>query len=287
MEASHIQGGKAKGKGKGETFAAIASKAALKPVGVEPPHRQTKITDSFWPAQSNAKPAKPPPPPTRPSLVLALTHHTLSTTLKAKAAILAPALVEVCNIALASDPIHTNVWVSAAKWTPTGNLVVFTGPRVSCDALFATSHLLTSAVSQALLDNPIISSRLNVKWGKVLINSIPTSVVEGHLHMHSPSTCWQVLIDNNPSLCNLKVCQLPSWVHRPSLFTPGSSSSLVLTFEDPDGTTAPSLIHACNMYAFGAQCRVKVWKQLPPSPAKCVVTKLAKDLHGVQSEASA
>ena len=95
--------------------------------------------------------------------MLALTHHMLSTTLKAKAAILAPALVEICNDALASDPTHANVWVSAAKWTPTGNLVVFAGPGVSRDALFATSHLLTTTISRALPDHPTISSCLNVK----------------------------------------------------------------------------------------------------------------------------
>jgi len=50
VEVSCVQGGKAKGKGKGETFAAIASKAVSKPIGVEPPHRQTKITDTFQPA---------------------------------------------------------------------------------------------------------------------------------------------------------------------------------------------------------------------------------------------
>jgi len=121
----------------------------------------------------------------------------------------------------------------------------------------------------------------------VLINSVPTGVIEGHPHTHSPPTCWQVLIDNNPSFRNLKVCQLPSWVRRPSLYTLGSSSSLVLAFEDPDGTIAPSLIRACNVYAFGAQCCIKAWKQPPPSPAKHAVKKLAKDLRGVWSEALA
>ena len=165
----------------GKSFAEVASKAASKPIGMELPCRQTKITDTFKPAQTNSKPAKLPPPPVRPSLVLALTYHMLSLIFKAKAeTVLAPALVEVCYDALASDPIHANIWVSAAKWTPNGNLVVFAGPRVSHDALFTTSHLLTSAVSQALLDNPKISSHLNVKWGKVLINSVPTGVVEGH-----------------------------------------------------------------------------------------------------------
>ena len=96
--------------------------------------------------------------------MLALTHHMLSMTLKAKVdSILAPALVKVCNATLASNPIHTNVQVSTAKWTPMGNLVVFASPGVSCNALFATSYLLTTAVSQALPDNLIISSHLNVK----------------------------------------------------------------------------------------------------------------------------
>ena len=262
--------GKPSGKGKGETFVEVTTKAVLKPIGVEPPCRQTKITDTFKLAQTNSRPAKPPPLPVRPSLVLALTYHMLSLMLKTKMdSVLAPALVKVCNDALASDPTHANVWISAAKWTSKGNLVVFAAPGVSCNALFSTFHLLTSAISQALLDNPKISSCLNVKWGKVLINLVPTSIVKGHPHMYSPPTCWQVLIDNNLFLKHLKVCQLPSWVCHPSLFKPRLQSSLVLAFEDPDGTIAPSLICAHHMYTFGAQCQVKAWKQPPPFPAKC------------------
>jgi len=188
---------------------------------------------------------------------------------------------------LSSDPIHTNVWVSAAKWTPKGNLVMFTGPRVAHDTLFATSHLLTTAVSQALPDDPKISSRLNVKWGKVLINSVPTSIIKGHLHAHLPPTCWQVLIDNNPSLCHLKVCQLPSWVHHLSLFTTNLASSLVLTFENPDRTITPSLIKSRFLYAFGTQCCIKAWHQPSLSPAKSEAMKLAKDLQSTLSAALA
>ena len=174
MAMSCTQGGKAKGKGKGESFAEVTSKAASKPIGVEPPHRQTKITDTFKLAQTNSKLAKPPPPPTRLSLVLSLMHHMLSSMLQAKAvSVLALALVEVCNDMLSSDPVHANVWVSTAKWTPKGNLGVFTGPDVTHDALFATSHLLTTAISWALPDDPRISSCLNVKWGKCYILVLP------------------------------------------------------------------------------------------------------------------
>ena len=243
------KGGKAKGKGSGQTFAEVASKAALKPAGVQPPKKQTKITDTFPPHST--------PSPTRPSIVLSLLHHMLTSTLKAAAAtVLAPALVEVSNATLAANPQYAHIRVSAAKWTPKGNLVVFAGPGVSHDALYSAAPLINSAVSKALLEDPRISARLNVKWGKVLINLVPTGVVEGHPTAHSPATCWQVLLDNNPALfCHLKVCQLPSWVQRPSLFQPGLSLSLVFAFEDPDGTIALTLIKARNVY--------RLWGSVP------------------------
>ena len=88
----------------------------------------------------------------------------------------------------------------------------------------------------------------------------------GHPHAHLPATCWQVLIDNNPSLRSLKVCQLPSWVWHPSLFQPGSQSSLVLAYEDPDGSITQSILAQHHLYAFRAQCKVVKWHQAPPSP---------------------
>ena len=257
--------GKAK---KGASFADVAAKAAKKPGGAEPPHHQSKITQHFQPA-ATAKPAKPPPPPARPSVVLSLTNHTLTSTLQSHAdSVVAPALVKAMNRDLAASPTHASVRVSAAKWTPKGNLVVFAGPSISCETLFLALPLLTQSVSQALPDDPAISSRLNVKWGKVLINSVPTGVIEGYPHMHLPATCWQVLIDNNPSLRPLKVCQLPSWVRRPSLFKPGSQSSLVLAYEDPDGSVTQSILAQRHLYAFGAQCKVVKWRQAPPSPVR-------------------
>ena len=82
---------------------------------------------------------------------------------------------------------------------------------------------------------------------------------------HSPSVCLQDLLENNPSLCPLKVTQLPSWVQAPCLFQPGSSSSLVFAFEDPDGSIAPSLIAARHLFCFGARVMVRCWRQPPPS----------------------
>ena len=113
--------------------------------------------------QTSAKPPKPTLPPPRPSLVLSLIGHMLDTTLKTQAGILAPGLVGVCNVALASVLTFASVQVSACRWTPKGNLVVFTRPDMSRDQLSAASHLLTTAVAALLPDaSARISSHLNV-----------------------------------------------------------------------------------------------------------------------------
>ena len=217
-------------------------------------------------AQTSAKPQKPAPPPPRPSLVLSFIGHTLDMTLKTQAGVLAPGLVGVCNDALASIPTFASVRVSACRWTPKGNLVVFAGPDMSRDQLSAASHLLTLAVAASLPDASVrVSSRLNVRWGKVLVNGVPTGVTDDSSATHSPSTCLQDLLENNPSLRPLNVTQLPSWVWAPHLFQPGSSSSLVFAFEDPDGTIAPSLIAARHLFCFGARAMVRRWRQPPPS----------------------
>ena len=190
----------------------------------------------------------------------------LDTTLKMQAGILAPGLVGVCNDALASIPTFVSVRVSACRWTPKGNLVVFASLDTLRDQLSATSHLLTTAIATSLPDaSTHIFFCLNVCWGKVLVNGVPTGVMDDFPAAHSPSICLQDLLENNPSLRPLKVIQLPSWVRDPCLFQPSSSSSLVFVFEDPDGSIAPSLIAARHLFCFGACITVRRWCQPPSS----------------------
>ena len=208
-------------------------------------------------------------PPPRPSLVLSITNHTTDRTLRSTAGVLAPTMVPVCNAALASAPTFASVRVSAAQWTPKGNLVIFAGPETTRAQLFAASHLLTSAVAASLPDRSAVTSRLNVRWDKVLINGVPTGISKEHLNAHSPAECLQEIIANNPAFRTLKVMQLPSWVRPPRLFQPHSMSSLVMAFEDPDGTIVPSLTRGRQLFAFGACTLLKKWKQRnPPSPTK-------------------
>ena len=227
-------------------------------------------------AQTSAKPPKPAPPPPRPSLMLSLIRHMLNTTLKMQASILAPGLVGVYNDALASVLTFASVQVSACRWTPKGNLVIFAGLDTSRDQLSAASHLLTSAIATSLPDvSTRVSSRLNVRWGKVLVDRVPTGITDDSSAAHSPSVCLQDLLENNPSLRPLKVTQLPSWVRAPCLFQPGSSSSLVFAFKDPDSTITPSLIAARHLFCFGARVMVRCWRQPPPSHRSWVAKPIA------------
>jgi len=63
-----------------------------------------------------------------------------------------------------------------------------------------------------------------------------------------------------------------SWVRAPSTYLPSAvTSSLVVAFEDPDGSIARNLIKAKCLFAFGAQAVVHKWKYKAPHPKACLV----------------
>jgi hypothetical protein len=74
-------------------------------------------------------------------------------------------------------------------------------------------------------------------------------------------------VDDGDGAIFARVTQLPSWVKKPSLYQP-HSSSLVVSFEDPDGTSLSSLLAARHLFGFGAQLTVRKWRQPPPSQSK-------------------
>jgi len=125
------------------------------------------------------------------------------------------------------------------------------------------THVLSTAI-QSTLKEPTTSLTFwaNVKWSKLLINGVPTGVDE-ETPAHSSVECQCALALDNPSYGHLTITQLPSWVRSPFSYTPGSYSSLVVTFEDPDGSIASSMVTAKWLYLFSVQATVKRWKQKP------------------------
>ena len=223
-----------------------------------------------------AKP-KPAATPARPSLVISLnqTSDAERKTLTAKWP--AFSLARICNEALSAVPEFANVRVSAARWTPKGNIVAFAGPDTSLAQLLTASHILTAAITtQVPTASPTpISARANVRWSKVLINGVPLGLTASG--PHSSKACHVSLITDNPSYSTLKVTQLPSWVRKPSSYLPPADKlSLVVGFEDPDGTIAVQLLKDRHLFIFGVQATVKKWKHKSPPPADRAARLAAK-----------
>ena len=267
---------KGKGKGKAKPLTATAPTPSALPSKASPPHPPCPTSYAAAMAQQPK-----PKPVTRPSLVISLRHATLASNLKAQAQLQAPSLVEACNEVLQSDARHANVRISAAKWAPSGNLVVFAGPDTNLTQLQSSHHIITSAIEAALPEPTPLASHPNVKWSKLLINSVPTGATEIS-PANTREECHQALLHDNPSYRRLRITQLPSWVRKPSEYKPHSASSLVVAFEDPDGSALSSLIAARHLYGFGSQLTIRKWKNPPPSPKKkhasCIRRGLAKPL---------
>jgi hypothetical protein len=177
-------------------------------------------------------------------------------------------LCATINAALAQSNA-TQVRVSAARWTTKGNLVFWGGANTTVHQLTnALPHLAEvlqpslSALSDSAPQLPP-TLRHNVKWSKLRLNAVPTgkTATQG---AHTPDTVHNALVTENPAYAALTITQNPSWVRDPSTYLAGAISSLSVSFEDPDGTSAQHLLRLRTLYAFGHVVTIKRWKQTPP-----------------------
>ncbi|KAI0284865.1 hypothetical protein BC826DRAFT_1123774 [Russula brevipes] len=177
-------------------------------------------------------------------------------------------LTEIFNEALRSSP-HHQVRIAATRWTANRNLVITGGHMTTAQQLRNSTDTLALALAEDQIwskddPSPLPIARPNVKWSKILINGTPTGVLPDRAHAYSAEECHEAFASENPIYASLLVTQKPNWVRPPSQYTAGSSSSLVVAFEDPDGSLAKSLLAEKHLYAFGARATVKRWKQRPP-----------------------
>ncbi|KAH9956761.1 hypothetical protein BC827DRAFT_1270680 [Russula dissimulans] len=96
--------------------------------------------------------------------------------------------------------------------------------------------------------------RPNMRWSKLLIHGVPTNVSKDR-GPSSPKECHEALYATNPSYSSLLITYKPFWVYLPSSYKPGSVSSLVVAFEDPDRSVLRSLTQAKYLYIFGTQAK--------------------------------
>ena len=193
-----------------------------------------------------------------------------------------PPLVTIMNEALASAPFLVSTRVSAGRWTPKGNLVVIAGPDTTLTQLTSTQPIITKALAN-WFPGPDLTSRANLCWSKLLVNSIPTGVT-GDSVAHTPAVIHDQLLKENLSYCCLRIMQLPTWVWRPDLYGPGSSSSITFAFEDPDGSLLTSLLSSRFFFLFGVQSTLRKWINRRTTLAKLNAAKRKKGLLKLQDE---
>ena len=166
---------------------------------------------------------------------------------------------------------HALLRIAAAKWTAKGNLVLTASHNNTQLQLNLAGALLKKYATDIFNGAPIV--RTNVKWSKILINGVPTGASEDRAP-HTPEQCHEALMAENPTYATLNVTQKPSWVRPPSSYAPNSTSSLTISFEDPDGAKLKELLAVKHLFIFGTAATTKRWETTPPTkPAKTAQDK--------------
>jgi hypothetical protein len=168
---------------------------------------------------------------------------------------------------------HADIKISATRYTKKGNLVLTAHHTTSQSQLNEAAIEIKQHVKQCYVKaniiitppNNYITPRANVKWSKILINSIPIGKRPDRSPW-TPEECHRALIAHNPSYAALKVTQKPSWVRPPPTLKENTRSSLVVAFEDPDGSVRRTLLSNKQLYLLGARAKVSRWKEKPRQP---------------------
>jgi len=117
-----------------------------------------------------------------------------------------------------------------------------------------TKHEFVSSIAhQVVKTSKRMSARANVKWSKILVNGVPLrSAPASELGVTPSAALHAQLTEHNPSYAALKITQMLSWVRVPSTYlSTAVTSSLVVAFEDPDGSIARNLLKAKSLFVFG------------------------------------
>jgi len=167
-----------------------------------------------------------------------------------------------------SSSYPQKIHIAAVRWTARGNLIITSGPNTPSQVLQSASPTISSILHKAFkqpTSAPPPPTRPNVRWSKLLINGVPTYASEDRGPL-SPEECHEALHALNPSYATLLVTRKPSWVRTPSSYQQDSISSLVVAFEDPDGSALRTMLTERYLYIKGVRAKVHKWKQ--PQPQK-------------------
>jgi len=160
-----------------------------------------------------------------------------------------------------SLPLLTSLqWVNR---TAKGNLVIISSPGT-------TSQQLSDALPYI---KPVLEHGAGIpiepfsgtKWRCVCINGVPTPQ-EGPAYM--PGVIATQLKKHNSWSNNLRMPIQPYWIRPPSTIKMGQRSTIVLTFEDVDGTVQQGVLWQWKVFLFSWACTMRPWTEKKPTGDK-------------------
>ncbi|KAF8525463.1 hypothetical protein BU17DRAFT_83629 [Hysterangium stoloniferum] len=139
------------------------------------------------------------------------------------------------NRALALVPTAKGLHVLGSHWNTSQNIILSFPPHTS--AGLVEDHLPTIHLSLGLPPNTIISK--DTPWSKITLTNVLTRSYPGEEVFSEETLLEEVMA--NPSLQSLKITQPPRFI-RPADRIDGYKSSVVLAFEDADGSLLKTLL---------------------------------------------
>ncbi|KAF8331544.1 hypothetical protein F5887DRAFT_1081225 [Amanita rubescens] len=150
--------------------------------------------------------------------------------------------------------------ISAVNRMAKGNMVIIGG-------LTTTSQQLTDALPYI---KPVLEYGAGIsvetfsgtKWRRVCINGVPTPP-EGPAY--TPGVIATQLKLNNLWSNKLRMPIQPYWIRPPSTIEKGCRSTVVLTFEDEEGTVQQGVLRQRKAFLFGRTCTMRPWTEKKPT----------------------
>jgi hypothetical protein len=161
---------------------------------------------------------------------------------------------------------------SATRYNKKGNLVITAHHTTTQAQLNSVADDIKQYIEQTSDTHGIpathpFTARANVKWSKILINSVPVGITKDR-GPYTPEECHRSLIAHNPSYASFTITQKPSWVRPPSSLKLDTHSSFIVAFEDPDGNARRILLTSKQLYLLGTRAKVTRWKELKHNQPK-------------------
>ncbi|KAI0055444.1 hypothetical protein BV25DRAFT_1921833, partial [Artomyces pyxidatus] len=158
------------------------------------------------------------------------------------------------NSRLRNTPSAKNALLMGVDWNDNGNCILFFSPSTDIDAILSLRHVLAPLIAP---DREIVISH-NTRWSTAVLGNVLVRDYDGGVH---DSETILAALKTNPFFAQARITQDPRWL-RPLEEISSSRSSVVVAFEDPDGSQLKALTKQ-RIFAFGDQLRVThIWKPL-------------------------